>query len=192
MSILSSWIGRLSFRFPGYFILFLPVAFLLMGQGIHAQPKTRSAILFDYWPDSLRRELSHATTLPEKARWFILLATYYYGQDSMQSEAYGRQAVEAAEMSRDRMLMIRTYIGNGERLSQNGGQAGDPERAMENFHRAEDIAQEEKLDAGLVYSDCALARVCRLQGDDARALGYSNQAVVLAEEGEDDSLKVLA
>ena len=147
---------------------------------------------YDYWPDSLRRELAHATSLPEKARWCILLASYYYGQDSTQSEAYGRQGVEAAEMSRDRMAMIRTYIGNGNRYLQNGGLSGSTGVGMENFHRAEDIAREEKLDEGLVYTDCALARAYRLQGDNDRSLGYSNQAVVLAEEGENDSLKVLA
>jgi hypothetical protein len=192
MSILSSGTNRLSPRLAGCLILFLPVIFLLMGQEIHAQSKPHPEILYNYWPDSLRRELSQATTLPEKARWCILLASYYYGQDSLQSEAYGRQGVETAEMSRDRMVMIRTYIGNGNRYLQNGGLSGSAGVALENYHRAEDIAREEKLDAGLVYSDCALARAYRLQGDNERSLGYSNQAVVLAEEVEDDSLKVLA
>jgi tetratricopeptide (TPR) repeat protein len=95
-------------------------------------------------------------------------------------------------MSRDRMLMIKTYVGNGERYLQNGGLSGRMRSAMENFHRAEDIAREEKLDEGLVYSNCALSRAYRIQGDNDRALGYSNQAVVLAEEVGDDSLKVLA
>ena len=31
---------------------------------------------YNYWPDSLRRELAHATSLPEKAKWDLLLANY--------------------------------------------------------------------------------------------------------------------
>jgi tetratricopeptide (TPR) repeat protein len=147
---------------------------------------------YEYWPDSLRRELAHAISLPEKARWGILLANYYYGQDSALSDAYGRQAVEAAEMSRDRMVMIRTYIGNGERYLQSASLTDEVNLAMENFHRAEEIARGDKLDAGLVLSDCALARGYRRQGDMDRALACSNQAVTLASEGDDDSLQVLA
>jgi tetratricopeptide (TPR) repeat protein len=147
---------------------------------------------YNYWPDSLRRELAHATSLPEKARWGVLLANYYYGQDSAQSDAYGRQAVEAAEMSRDRMVMIRTYMGNGERYLRSGSLTDEVNLAMENFHRAEEIAREDKLDAGLVLSDCELARGYRRQGDMDRALACCNQAVTLASEGGDDSLQVLA
>jgi tetratricopeptide (TPR) repeat protein len=147
---------------------------------------------YDYWPDSLRRELAHATSLPEKAKWDLLLAQYYFAQDSAQSEVYGRQAVEAAEMSRDRMVMIRTYIGNGQRYLQTGDLTGSSDLALENFHRAEDIAREEKLDEGLVLTDCALADGYRQRGDYDRALAYCNQAVALVGEGDKDTLQVLA
>jgi tetratricopeptide (TPR) repeat protein len=189
-------------------ILFLLIFPVLMAQRAEAQSSPRGDVPSDqrvtvpfhpsvtdtlqYWPDSLRRELAHATSLSEKAKWDILLAQYYFGQDSAQSDLYGRQAVEAAEMSRDRMLMIRTYIGNGKRYFQTGELTGSADLALENFHRAEDIAREEKLDEGLVLSDCALAEGYRQRGDNDRALGYCNQAVTLAGEGDNDTLQVLA
>jgi len=147
---------------------------------------------YDYWPDSLRRELAHATSLSEKAKWDLLLAQYYYGNDNVQSDAYGRQAVEAAEMSRDRMVMIRTYIGNGNRYMTNGGLKSVLNLALENFHRAEDIALEDKLDEEMVLADCALARAYRQGGDNDRSLAYCNQAVTLAGEVDNDTLQTMA
>src|SRR5580698_11242702 len=72
----------------------------------------------EYWPDSLKRALAHATEWQDKARMATNLALYYFGQNRPLSDEYGRQAVEAAEMSRDRMLMITTYLDNGRRFEQ--------------------------------------------------------------------------
>ena len=189
-------------------ILFLFIFSFFMAQRGEAQSNQRGDVPSDqwitvpfhpsiadtsqYWPDSLRRELAHAKSLSEKAKWDILLAQYYFAQDSAQSDFYGRQAVETAEVSRDRMLMIRTYIGNGNRYLQTGELTGSADLALENFHRAEAIAREEKLDEGLVLSDCALSEAYRQRGDNDRALVYCNQAVTLAGDGDNDTLQVLA
>ena len=61
------------------------------------------------------------------------LALYYFGQNRSLSDEYGRQAVEAAEMSRDRMLMIQTYLNDGRRFEQGVGLKGNLEKAMEKF-----------------------------------------------------------
>ncbi|HEV3325707.1 MAG TPA: hypothetical protein VG052_08870 [Puia sp.] len=146
----------------------------------------------DYWPDSLKRGLAHATDWPEKAQFAENLALYYFGQNRPLSDEYGRQAVEAAEMSRDRMLMIRTYIATGRRFLQGVGLKDNLQLAMENYRRAEQIAREEKLDEGLVETDCALAEVYTTMGDNERALTYSNQAVTTAGDLENDSVQVMA
>ncbi len=135
--------------------------------------------------------MAHAENLPEKAKWDLQLAEYYFMQDSARAEAYGRQAVEAAEMSRDWMVMIKTYIKNGGRYFQSGELSGSVDMAMQNFRQAENIAREEKLDEGLVLTDCALAEGYRQRGENDKALAYCNQAVSLAGESENDTLKVL-
>jgi tetratricopeptide (TPR) repeat protein len=146
----------------------------------------------NYWPDSLKRELARAKELPAKARWAVSLAIYYFGIDSVKSEEYSRQAIESAEMSRDRMVMIMTFLRNAAKYMQSGGLTGNLNKAMDNCRRAEQIAKDEKLDAGLVQSDCEIALIYRVKGDNVQALAYANQAVATAAETTDDSLQVQA
>jgi tetratricopeptide (TPR) repeat protein len=146
----------------------------------------------DYWPDSLKRVLAHATEWRDKARMATNLALYYFGQNRPLSDEYGRQAVEAAEMSRDRMLMITTYLDNGRRFEQGVGLKGNLEMAMDLFRRAGKIAKDEKLDQGLVYTDVAFAEVYRMLGDNVQSMTYSNQAVATASDLENDSVQVAA
>jgi tetratricopeptide (TPR) repeat protein len=146
----------------------------------------------DYWPDSLKKALAHATEWRDKAHFATNLALFYFGQNRPLSDEYGRQAVESAEMSRDRMLMIETYIDNGRRFEQGVGLKGNLEMAMDYFRRAEKIAKDEKLDKGLVYTDVAFAEAYRTLGDNAQAMTYSNQAVTTAGDLDDDSVQVAA
>ena len=146
----------------------------------------------EYWPDSLKRALAHATEWTVKAQTAENLALYYFGQNRDLSDEYGRQAVEAAEMSRDRKLMIRTYLSDGHRFEQGVGLKGNLEKAMEKFRRAEQIAKEDKLDDGLVYTDVAFADVYRTLGDNVQAMTYSNQAVTTASDLENDTVQVVA
>ncbi len=146
----------------------------------------------EYWPDSLKRELARATEWPMKAQMAENLALFYFGQNRDLSDEYGRQAVEAAEMSRDRKLMIRTYLTDGRRFEQGVGLKGNLEKSMEKFRRAEQIAKEDKLDEGLVYTDVAFAEVYRTLGDNVQAMTYSNQAVTTASDLDNDSVQVAA
>src|SRR5580692_6322019 len=146
----------------------------------------------DYWPDSLKQGLAKATEWKDKARLATNLALYYFGQNRPLSDEYGRQAMEAAEMSRDRMLMIQTDLDNGRRFEQGVGLKGNLEMAMELFRRAEKIARDEKLDKGLVYTDVAFAEVYRTLGDNVQAMTYSNQAVATASDLDNDSVQVAA
>ncbi len=146
----------------------------------------------EYWPDSLKRELAGATEWAKKAEVAENLALYYFGQNRDLSDDYGRQAVEAAEMSRDRKLMIRTYLSDGRRFEQGVGLKENLKKSMEKFHRAEQIAREDKLDDGLVYTDVAFADVYRTLGDNVQAMTYSNQAVTTASDLENDTVQVAA
>jgi len=146
----------------------------------------------EYWPDSLKRSLAHATEWKDKAQLATNLALYYFGLDRPLSDEYGRQAIEAAEMSRDRMLMITTYLNNGRRFEQGVGLKGNLEMAMDLFRRAEKIAKEEKLDEGLVYAEVTISELYRTMGDNAQAMAYSNQAVTTASDLDNDSAQVAA
>lgn len=77
----------------------LPLLLLLLSLYTANAQKDLSS---EHFPDSLKKNLSLALTDAEKARCMMELASYYMGVDNVQSRKYADQAVEVAEMSRDR------------------------------------------------------------------------------------------
>src|SRR5258708_20750974 len=69
----------------------------------------------NYYPDSLKKSVFLAKNDREKISTLLRLAGYYASQEDSLSERYASQAMEVAEMSRDRRLMVYTYIQNGHR-----------------------------------------------------------------------------
>jgi tetratricopeptide (TPR) repeat protein len=172
----------------------LPVCFFyfLVLCGTLAVEAGRCFAQADYWPDSLKRDLAKATEWKDKAILANNLALYYFGQNRPLSDDYARQSIEAAEMSRDRKLMINTYLFNAKRFQQGVGLKANLDMALDYIRRAEQIAKEEKVDVGLVYTDVAFAELYRALGDNAKAMTYSNQAVTTAEDIDNDSVQVAA
>jgi hypothetical protein len=100
----------------------------------------------------LKKSVALARNDREKISTLLSLAIYYATQDNHLSEQYASQAMEVAELSRDRRLMIYTYIRNGHRYLSQAELAGNLLLAIDNFQQAEKLAKENGLDAGLV--DC--------------------------------------
>jgi tetratricopeptide (TPR) repeat protein len=140
----------------------------------------------------MKRKLAHVGTDREKIGLLINLATYYNGQDNTLAEQYARQALETAELSRDRGLMINTYVQNGDRYLHMPGLAGNIERSRDNYREAERISKASGNDTGLVYSYCGLSQVARLQADNDKAVSYSNLAVTIAGHIGEDSVRMVA
>src|SRR5258708_99107 len=67
--------------------------------------------------DSLKRELSKAQTAADKVQFLLSLAQS--SLDSAMSASYSSQAIEVAEMSRDRKLMASAYLLKGKRYLNN-------------------------------------------------------------------------
>jgi tetratricopeptide (TPR) repeat protein len=145
-----------------------------------------------FFTDSLKRKLAHTENEKEKISLLLSLATYYNGQDNALAEQYAGQALETAEMSRDRSLMINTYILNGDRYLHMPGLAGNIERSSRNYLEAERISKTSGNDTGLVYSYCGLAQVSRLEGNNDKALSYSNLAHSIAGNLAEDSVRMTA
>lgn len=147
----------------------------------------------DFLGDSLKRNLSLVHTDADKLYALFDLACYYTTLNNTLSEQYAHQALEIAELSRDRKLIVLAYLDNGDRYLNNmSALEGSIMLAMENFHNAEKEARENGLDAELGYAYIGLARTYRAKGDYARALNYNNQALSMAGALNDDSLKVTA
>jgi hypothetical protein len=67
--------------------------------------------------DSLTKELTKAATSEKKVEVLSMLSRLYMNINLEQSDKYGLQMTEIAETSRDRKVMIKALLTNGERCS---------------------------------------------------------------------------
>lgn len=169
--------------FRHYFLwLLIPFLFNL---SVYAQPLKSDGV----YVDSLKQGLSRAQTPRDKVRFLMELALSSF-LDPAQAESYTNQAVEVAELSRDRVLIAGTYLAKGRRYMNNPGLSNNLEQAINNFHRAEEIARTNNLTLLLVNSYSALSGAWRFKGDYQKALSFSNQALSIAGNTENDTARV--
>src|SRR5258708_26443915 len=90
----------------------------------------------NYYPDSLKKSVFLAKNDREKISTLLRLAGYYASQEDSLSERYASQAMEVAEMSRDRRLMNYTYVQNGHRYLRQAGLDGGMLLLNQNFQHA--------------------------------------------------------
>jgi len=140
--------------------------------------------------DSLKRELSKAQTAADKVQFLLSLAQS--SLDSAMSVSYSSQAIEVAELSRDRKLMAKAYLLKGKRYLNNTEWAENLDKAIADLSRAEEIARTENFEFLLEESYRDLAIAWHNKGDDQKALALSNQALSLAGNTENDSVRVFA
>ena len=176
MTVRSFLIIRL---FAGIFFMALP--------GLVPEASAQS----NYFADSLKKDLLQARTDHQRVLDMLSLSRYFSRIDTVQGEGYARQAIELAELSRDRNLMATVYLRNGTRYL-NSDEAADIDRAMDNFRQAERIARESGLEDKLVETYCDLSDGFRSMGDNDKALEYSNLAVASVSGREADTVKLLA
>jgi tetratricopeptide (TPR) repeat protein len=146
----------------------------------------------DFLPDSLKKNLSLSRTDADKIYYLMELADFYKGLDNDLSKSYADQAMEVAELSRDRQLIALAWVQSGNRWLNLGAITDDISKAMDCFLRAEKTARENSLDEELAYSYIGMARVSRAKGDYSQALNYNNLALSIAGTSGSDSLKVAA
>ncbi|HEY4110396.1 tetratricopeptide repeat protein [Puia sp.] len=163
--------------------LFL-ILFLVAGLGVFArQPDSR-------FTDSLQRRLAGAKTPKEKIQFLLLLAMV--STDSTQAENYATQAITTAELNRDRRLIAFTYIQSGARYMNVQGLEGNLDKAQRAFEHAGQVAKENGLSRLQVEAYYWLSNVLQVKGDNQKALAYSNQALALASNSDNDTMKVMA
>lgn len=120
------------------------------------------------------------------------LSRYYASQDGVLSDSFATQAMEVAELSRNRRLLITAYIKNGNRYMNQAELAGNILKAIDNFQYAEKIAKESGLNGGLVDSYCGLSDAYVAKGENEKAMGYNNLALFVAANLGNDTAKVTA
>jgi tetratricopeptide (TPR) repeat protein len=144
----------------------------------------------DLLADSLLRNTQTASTPEEKVEAFSRVADYHFNSNDSISKYYHLKTVETAEISRDRKLIIRTWLKLANRYLNNSAKKENLLKARDAANKGLDIALAEKLDEQSAFCQLTIARCWRLEGNNAKALEILNGVNNIAANTSNDSLKV--
>ncbi|MBL0152260.1 MAG: tetratricopeptide repeat protein [Chitinophagaceae bacterium] len=139
--------------------------------------------------ETLKKKLAAAKTPGDKVYFMDNLSRVLMNVDLQQAEELGKQIILVAEESRDRELMVKAYISNGQRCSYFGGRGDYTERSIQYYEKALDIARQNKLHDWTGAAQLRLAGVYLLKLDKDKALNLANEAASVLALSENDSLK---
>jgi len=140
--------------------------------------------------DSIKAALVEAKTMDEKVFLLDNLSRALMSVNLAEADQYGKQLITVAEESRDRKLMVKAYMSNGERCSYRATHLDYSKRSAEYYNTALEIARVNKMedDIGAAYLQLALLHLTILDND--KALSYINQGFSRISTLKNDSLKV--
>ena len=142
--------------------------------------------------DSLKRELGKAVKDADKISRLSDLSRYYMGIDNALADRYARQMIEIAEVSRNRALMVEAYLNNAQRFYDYAGSQDALTKGLDFSHKAFELAKSSGLDDYTALGYVYLSRGNRVNGEIDKAVNFSNLAVALATNGNNDSVKVIS
>ncbi len=140
--------------------------------------------------DSIKQGLAQAKTATEKAWWMDNLSRTLMNVNQAESEKYGQQLIALAEESRDRKLMIFSYMSNGFRNSYMRGQKSYCEKAIGFFDKALSIARQERMENEIAAAQLQLSEMWLSVPDREKAFKFVSEAFSRISTLADDSLKV--
>ena len=98
--------------------------------------------------------------------------------------------MEMADSSRDRELIVKSYLYNADRCLNFNASQQYVHRGIEYSNKALEIARTNNLDDYEAWAYSYLARGSRVTGEVDKAINYNNLAVTLAANSKKDSLRV--
>lgn len=140
--------------------------------------------------DSLKKAAEAAVSFTDRVEAYSSLADYHYASNDSISQYYQQKSIEAAELSRDRQLMIRAWLKLANRSLFSAGKMESVHKGREAATKALEIARAEKLDEQAAFCQVVIARTWRMEGDAGKALEVLNTANSIAIISKNDSLKV--
>lgn len=126
--------------------------------------------------NDFKNQLAKATTDREKVEALGNLSRTLMNINLAEADKYGQQMIEVAELSRDRKLMVKALLTNGERYSYLAGRKDNQEKATAYYNQGLELAKKNKLDEDVVQAYLFLSQICRYIPDAEKALLYCNQA----------------
>jgi len=138
--------------------------------------------------DSMKIKLSKAKTQEEKIEILGYLATTLMNTSIAEADKYGILLNREAEMSRDRKLMVKALLINGQRYSFFGQNKEFIQKSIEYYNKGLSLARENKLDKQIVEALLLLSSVYGNISELEKSLNYTTQAFSLASTLKNDSL----
>jgi len=138
--------------------------------------------------DSFKAQLARASTPQQKLEVLGYLSRTLMNTDLTESDKYGMQMIAVAEQSRDRKLMVKALLTNGERYSYLAGRKDNIDKAIGYYNQALELARKNKLDEQMVSAYLCLSEVTRFIPDADKSLNYCNQAFSYTGLIKNDSL----
>lgn len=138
--------------------------------------------------DSLKKAFETATTIEEKVDRLDELSRVMMNVNPAKAEEYGRQLITLAEESRDRKLMFKAYLSNGDRCGYLANQKKYSDKAIEFYNKALDLARQNRMAKKTGQAQIHLSAIYLALPDNEKALSYATQAFSLISTLSDDSL----
>lgn len=139
--------------------------------------------------DSMKQALSKSKTIQEKVYWLDYLSRTLMNVNLQESDKYGQELITIAEESRDRSMMVKAYMSNGERCGYFGGRKDYTARAIQYYNKALEIARQNKLDDDRGAILLRLASVHLAIPEKDKSLQLASQAFSIISTLDNDSLK---
>mgnify|MGYP000365489477 CR=1 FL=1 len=142
--------------------------------------------------DSMKRALANAKTNEE--RFWILgpLSMTLMNTNIKEADQYGDQLSREAELTRNRSLIVKGLLINGQRYSFFTSNKNHLQRSLEYYNQALDLAKKNKLEKETAEALLSIASLYMSFPDLDKAMNYSTQAFSIISSQKDDSLKVAA
>lgn len=163
----------------------LPVLLLVISALAHAQ---QNPVL----EDSLKKELSKAATREKRIDILTDLCQVMMNTNIPEADRYGRMLLQEAELSRDRKLMVKALLVNGDRFSYFVTIKEYNQKAIEFYNQALELARKNDLDEERARALLKLSSIYRQTADFDKAFNFASQASSIISILDDDSLKVAA
>ena len=140
--------------------------------------------------DSFKAQLARAKTSEQKVCILGPLAMTLMNTSIAEADKYGAQLTQEAELSRDRSLMVKALLMNGQRYSFFQGNKAFLQKSLEYYTKALDLARKNKLEKETAETLLSISSLYSTFPDLDKAMNFATQAFAISSNLDDDSLKV--
>ncbi|HUQ66321.1 MAG TPA: tetratricopeptide repeat protein, partial [Flavitalea sp.] len=140
--------------------------------------------------DTLKAKLSRAHTPAEKVDLLGKLARSSMGSNPAESDKYAEQMNREAEISRERPLMVKALLINGDRFSYLSFKKENVTKSIEYYNQALELARKNEMDKETAQAYLGLSAIYTKVPDFDKALNYNTQALSYISNLKSDTLKV--